>query len=304
MNSTSRGRAVAKADAAIEQNVATIQAAKAKPTALASMADRLQISQQNLQNTLRNTVFKGAKDEEFAALIIVAESYRLNPLTKEIYAFPAKGGGIVPLVSIDGWIRIMNEHPQFDGIEFEDILDDDGKVYAIESTIWRRDRTRPIKVTEYMDECKRNTEPWNKSPNRMLRHRALIQGARYAFGFSGIYADDEVVMNPDPIEVRDITPMPTRADMIEHDAATGEIIEEGRTDSQHGDQADGAGEVEPYAAVVADLIERANRAATVIDLKAVEKDWQPHMEVLPDHENERINEAVEASRDRLGGKGE
>lgn len=90
--------------------------------------------------------------------------------------------------------------------------------------------------------------------------------------------------------------------MIEHDAETGEIIEEGRTDAQHGDQADGAGESEPYAAIVADLIERANRAGTVIDLKAVEKDWQPHMEVLPDHENERISDAVTSGHIRLNGK--
>ena len=45
---------------------------------------------------------------------------QLNPFTKEIYAFPdSKSGGIVPMVSIDGWCRIINEHPQLDGIGFE-----------------------------------------------------------------------------------------------------------------------------------------------------------------------------------------
>ncbi|WP_208431614.1 recombinase RecT, partial [Bartonella doshiae] len=36
-----------------------------------------------------------------------------------------------------------------------------------------------------------NSDPWKKYPARMLRHKATIQCARYAFGFSGIYEEDE-----------------------------------------------------------------------------------------------------------------
>lgn len=303
---TARGRAVARQDDHIQQNVANIQATK-RPSALALMATRLGVTEGNLQNTLKATVFKNCSDAEFVALVIVANEYKLNPLTKEIYAFAAKGGGIVPLVSIDGWVRIMNEHPKFDGIEFEDIVDENGKVYAIESTIYRSDRSRPIKVTEYMEECKRNTDPWSKSPNRMLRHRALIQGARYAFGFSGIYADDEVEiqMVGDPVDARNVTPAPTRSQMVTPDPETGEIVEQGRTDEQHGDQHDGTEESDadaPYAAMVAELIERAAGAATIIDLNAVEKDWQKHMTALPDTENARIDGAIGERRGQLQAK--
>jgi hypothetical protein len=42
-----------------------------------------------------------------------------------------------------------------------------------------------------MSECARNTEPWIKWPARMLRHKALIQCARVAFGLAGIYDPDE-----------------------------------------------------------------------------------------------------------------
>ena len=45
-------------------------------------------------------------------------------------------------------------------------------------------------MTEYYSECVRSTDPW-KMKHRMLRHKALIQAARYAFGFSGIYDEDE-----------------------------------------------------------------------------------------------------------------
>ena len=33
--------------------------------------------------------------------------------------------------------------------------------------------------------------PWQSHTKRMLRHKALIQGARIAFGFAGIYDEDE-----------------------------------------------------------------------------------------------------------------
>jgi hypothetical protein len=49
------------------------------------------------------------------ALLIVADQYGLNPWTKEIYAFPDKSNGIVPVVGVDGWARIINTHEQFDG---------------------------------------------------------------------------------------------------------------------------------------------------------------------------------------------
>jgi hypothetical protein len=56
--------------------------------------------------------------------------------------------------------------------------------------MYRKDRSHPTVVTEYLSECIRATEPW-KMQHRMLRHKTLIQTGRYAFGFSGIYDEDE-----------------------------------------------------------------------------------------------------------------
>jgi phage recombination protein Bet len=167
-----------------------IAAPTAQNSVLVAMSERFGMQPLAFEATLRNTVFKSGTREEFAAFLLVAKEYKLNPLTKEIYAFPAKGGGIVPVVSIDGWISLCNSHPAFDGMEFSDEHDADGKLYAITCTIYRKDRTRPTAVTEYLAECVRSTEPW-KMVHRMLRHKALIQAARYAFGFSGIYDQDE-----------------------------------------------------------------------------------------------------------------
>lgn len=155
---------------------------------IAVMAENLSmknVSNESLQATLLNTVFKGANYDQLVSLIIVANQYGLNPFTKEIYAFPSKGS-ITPIVSVDGWSRIINDNPQCDGIQFEQ---DD---VSATCKIYRKDRTHPTIVTEYLSECEMTNSPvWKKYPKRMLRHKALIQCARIAFGFSGIYDEDE-----------------------------------------------------------------------------------------------------------------
>lgn len=140
-----------------------------------------------LVSVLKATAFKGqVSDAQMTALLVVANQYGLNPWTKEIYAFPDRNNGIVPVVGVDGWSRIINSHPQFDGMDFEQTDE------ACTCVIYRKDRTHPVRVTEYMSECKRDgVGPWKSHPRRMLRHKAMIQCARLAFGFVGIYEQDE-----------------------------------------------------------------------------------------------------------------
>lgn len=156
------------------------------------MATRYGVDPDKMVHTLKETAFKGnVTNEQLMALLIVAERYSLNPWLKEIYAFPSQGGGIVPIVGLDGWSRIINSDPQFDGMEFVDQLDEKGAVISIECVIHRKDRTHATRAREYMAECKRDTPPWKSHPRRMLRHKALIQCARLAFGFVGVFDHDE-----------------------------------------------------------------------------------------------------------------
>ena len=117
--------------------------------------------------------------------MIVAGQYGLNPFTREIYAFPDRNNGIVPVVGVDGWARIINGNKQFDGMEFEQDAE------SCTCKIYRKDRSHPVSVTEFMDECRRETQPWKSHPRRMLRHKSMIQAARLAFGFAGIFDEDE-----------------------------------------------------------------------------------------------------------------
>ena len=157
-------------------------------TLTSNLAKRFELGDgSGLMDTLKATAFKGqVSDAQMTALLIVANQYGLNPWTKEIYAFPDKNNGIVPVVGVDGWARIINGNVQFDGMEFEQ---DEDKCTC---KIYRKDRSRPTSVTEFMKECKRSgVGPWTSHPMRMLRHKAMIQCARLAFGFGGIYDQDE-----------------------------------------------------------------------------------------------------------------
>jgi phage recombination protein Bet len=167
-----------------------IEVKQPRTTALGIMADRLSVDPSKLLDTLKATCFKGASNEEMLALVAVSNRYGLDPLTKQIYAFPSKGG-ITPVVSVDGWLHILNSQPQFDGIEF--LFEDgpDGKPASVTAVVYRKDRTHATKVTEYFAECYRPTEPWKQFPRRMLRHKAVKEAVRVAFGISGITDEDE-----------------------------------------------------------------------------------------------------------------
>jgi phage recombination protein Bet len=163
--------------------------ATSKPSLLAKFSERYAVDANKMLDTLKSTAFKQSNgqapsNEQMMALLVVADQYQLNPFTKEIYAFPDKGG-IVPVVGVDGWSRIINSNPEFDGMDFEQDAE------SCTCIIYRKDRSHPIKVTEWMAECKRNVGPWQSHPRRMLRHKAMIQCARIAFGFVGIYDQDE-----------------------------------------------------------------------------------------------------------------
>lgn len=185
-------------------NIAVIE--RQPRSVLVDMSGRYGMEPAAFEATLRATVCKGnVSREEFAAFLLVAKEYGLNPMTKELYAFPAKGGGIQPIVSIDGWARIINDHPMFDGMDFEDVREGEDLI-AITCRMHRKDRSRSIEATEYMTECRKGTDVWKTWPRRMLRHKAMIQCARYAFGFSGIVDPDEYERME---SVREVTPKTT-----------------------------------------------------------------------------------------------
>src|SRR4051812_11477425 len=125
---------------------AVVEVSSKRTSLVQRMADRFGVDADKMMATLKATAFKGeVSNEQMMALLVVAEQYSLNPWTKEIYAFPDKNHGIVPVVGVDGWARIINERTEFDGMDFEEA--DDGA--WIKCTIHRKDRSHPISVKEW-----------------------------------------------------------------------------------------------------------------------------------------------------------
>jgi phage recombination protein Bet len=204
--------------------LATTQPEAKRTSLVTKFADKYHIEPAKLLDTLKATAFRQRKqdvqitNEQMAALLIVADQYKLNPFTKEIFAFEDKGA-IVPVVSVDGWSRIINEHPAFNGMEFNyspDIVTmPAGKPCPewCEVVIYRKDRDRPTVVREYLDEVYQAPRgqnayagPWQSHTKRFLRHKTLIQGARIAFGFAGIYDEDEAARIVDAQLVQVVQP--------------------------------------------------------------------------------------------------
>ena len=185
-------------------------------TLIQKFAERFSVDSDRVFDILKATAFRQkagsapVTDEQMMALLIVADQYDLNPFTREIYAFPDKQNGIVPVVGVDGWSRIINQHPNFDGMEFRasDTLVEMPNAKPcpewMECVMHRKDRKHPTAIREYLDEVYREpftgnkdgrsytvNGPWQSHTKRFLRHKAMIQAARLVFGFGGIFDPDE-----------------------------------------------------------------------------------------------------------------
>ena len=265
---------------------------------IAVMAQKMDMDPDVFANTVRSTVMPANHTkEQFAALMMVAHEYDLNPIVKEIYAFPAKGGGIVPIVSIDGWVNLVNSHSQCDGFEFEFEHNDKGDLVSCTCRMHRKDRSKPVTVTEYLAECRRNSEPW-KMEHRMLRHKAMIQAARYAFGFSGIYDEDEGAKIAEST-IKDVTPpAPPPPPSLPSEQAAPVAPPPPPVSSMVGDDVEEATIVElpdNIEDVVGDIAERLSCAQTIDLLNEI---WSMEVDEIYDSLPEPLQDILEAGKEQ------
>ena len=160
--------------------------------ALSALTEQLGMTDYNeLAGILKNTIMPKSSDEEMAAFALVCSTYKLNPLTREVYAFPTKAGGIMPMIGIDGWLKIAHSHPDYAGMGWAEGAEDNDR--WCECTVWLKSTPEhPVTIREYLSECRQASSPvWAQRPKRMLRHRATIQAIRYALGISGVSDADD-----------------------------------------------------------------------------------------------------------------
>ena len=146
---------------------------------LAKAANGLGMNESELQAWVDLQIEVPAKT--ILTLLRMIQSLHLDPLSEEMGFTQYEDGQWQVFITIEGRSKLLNQHPQFNGLTFNqaDTLID-GVPEWIECAIYRKDRSVPTTVREYLAEVRGENAIWQKMPRRMLRHRALQQCVRLA----------------------------------------------------------------------------------------------------------------------------
>lgn len=150
--------------------------------------DQDKYSNREMIETLKQTVCKGATDAQFKMFIEVCRETGLSPWLKEIWYIPSVG----IMAGRDGYLRVANEHPMFDGMET--LIERDTKNIPIKATcsVWRKDRSHPIKCEAYFSEYKKQSQIWDKYPSAMLAKVAEVLALKRSFSINGVVTEEEI----------------------------------------------------------------------------------------------------------------
>jgi len=178
-----------------------------KPNIVAVMASKYMLSPEKFVTMVKKTCgLAQATEEEFHLFLITANKYDLDPLVRQLYAFPRPGGGLQFIMGYDGWITIANRHPAFRGLSHKPEWDVQGREMVSDTATVKKQfqdgTVGTIEYTAYMKEWKRGTDNWNKQPMHMLQLRATCQCIRLAFNLAGIMDEDEAERYFDQIRER------------------------------------------------------------------------------------------------------
>lgn len=168
-------------------------------------------------NTLKQTVAIGATDAEFGMFTQFCQSTGLNPFKKEIWFIKA-GGRVQLMTGINGFLAIANSHPQYDGLEIDIEVDQNGNPLKAVCKVYRKDRSRPSIGIALMKEFMKPTPIWKQMPSVMLTKVAKSIALREAFPqeLNGMYTQEEMPpeysltdkVEPGAVIVADALPAP------------------------------------------------------------------------------------------------
>lgn len=167
--------------------VATRPAAVAGISASAALASRIGIEQNTMLQVIKAQCFPGTdarniSNETLAAFVNIAHALNVNPLLPGmIYAYPDKGGngGFKPMIGPDGVHKLLSEHPDVLGWDWEYEYAEDGKgaLVACTAVIYRTAPKRDVRKRIIVSEWR--TPNWDKRPTHFAEMRSLKQAARF-----------------------------------------------------------------------------------------------------------------------------
>ncbi len=166
-------------------------------------------------NLLRNTVAIGATEDELNMLLYLSKEYNLDPLKKEIYLIKYSGRSTI-LTSRDGYLKIANLHPEFNGLESdvvyhgdkltkredgsllieygpEHLSFDKPKLSGAFCSVFRKDRSKATTIfVSIRDYYKKGAPIWEQYTNAMILKVAEAMALKRAFSISGLVTREEI----------------------------------------------------------------------------------------------------------------
>lgn len=159
-------------------------------------------------NTIRNTVAKGADDNELAMFLHLSQTYGLDPFLKEIFY---SGQMKTIITSRDGYLKVAQRDPDFEGIQSMAVCKNDdfsvdmvnnvvnhsfgkgerGEVIGAWAVCYRKGRKPVIAYADYAEYNKGN-QIWKTYKSAMCCKVAEAFALKRQFGISGLVTEEEM----------------------------------------------------------------------------------------------------------------
>lgn len=156
---------------------------------------------------IRNTICKGATQEEFEMFIELSKRYQLDPFKKQIFYIPDRNGGI--MVSHAGLVHIAHQSGAWAGMKTFIVTKDGEEKLLVNSPneiagavcyVYRKDWKEPlihaVSFREYFrtidDPEKQKLSSWYRMPQTMIKKVAEAGALRRAFDLGGLYIQEEM----------------------------------------------------------------------------------------------------------------
>lgn len=161
---------------------------------------------------IKNTVAKGASDDELALFLHLSQTYGLDPFAKEIFFMKYGNQAATIITGRDGYLKIANGRPEMDGIQSDSVCKNDaltkksdgtidhtygtperGPVIGAYALVFRKDRSRAAYFYAPMAEYNASSNPtWKKYPTAMIIKVAEACALKRAFSISGLVTQEEM----------------------------------------------------------------------------------------------------------------
>ncbi|SDM26994.1 phage recombination protein Bet [Halarsenatibacter silvermanii] len=169
--------------------------------------EKMSFTQEEIE-TIKNTVAAKANQDELKMFLTVAQKYGLDPFNKEIFFWKINGKPQI-MTSRDGYLKIADRHPQYDGLVSDVVREQDqfkrrtdgidheygterGDIIGAYALVYRKDRSYPFYAFAPFAEYKAGSRVWNNYPSAMILKVAESMALKRAFTVSGLVSREEM----------------------------------------------------------------------------------------------------------------